>query len=95
MTKGGSRYEHGADHAQRGRYGISGHHDEDTDPSQYQNRSEPPELARGGRNIALPGIRALHEQLRQDNEARTSSRNTAGRVRDNQNSHRIVNQSKI
>ena len=92
--QGVSSYAHGANHAQRGRYGISGHRDDNINPSQYQSRSDPLEPGRGGSNIPLPGIGALHEQLRQDNEAPTSSRDTAGRVHDNQDFHRIEAQSK-
>ena len=88
MTKGGSRYEHGAGNAQRGGYGLSDHRDENINPSQYQNRFDVPEPCQGGSDLRLPGIGALVKLVHQDNGSPTS-----GRVAENQDTHRIEAQS--
>ena len=92
-TEGGSSYEHEADYAHRGGYSLSDRRDGNLNPSQYHAGFEVPEPRRGGSDVRLPGIGALHEQLRQDNERHAVSRHAPARVPENQNSHCMDAQS--
>ncbi|KAK0514775.1 hypothetical protein JMJ35_003392 [Cladonia borealis] len=85
--EGDSSYEHGAGYAHRGGYGLSDHRDRNINPSQYHNEFDVPEPRLGRSNVRLPGIGALHEQLRQDNERLAISSYAPARVPENQNSY--------
>ena len=93
MTKGSSRYEHGPGYAHRGGYGLPEHRDKVINPSQYQNRFEVLEPHQGRNDIRLPGIEALDKLSHQDNRPPTSGRDTAGRIPQKQNTHRMEAQS--
>ena len=91
--EGDSSYGHGADYAHRGGYGLSDHRDRNINPSQYHNGFDVPEPRPGRNDVRLPGIGALHEQLRQDNERLAISSYAPARVPENQNSHCMDAQS--
>ena len=94
MTKDGSRYERGAGDAQRAGYDVSEHHDKDTNHHQYQDTFGVLETGKGGSDVRLPGIRPIDELPHEGNGFITSGRDTAGRLLENQNAHRIEDQSK-
>lgn len=95
MAKDGSRFERGVGDDQRAGYNVSEHHDTNIYHQQYQNTSGVLENGKGGSDVRLPGTRTMDEMHHKGNGLTTRGRDIAGRLLENQNAHRIEDQSKF